>query len=304
MPLHETKILCGDCRRLVPSLGRFDFVFADPPFNIGHPYVGYVDRRDDFDTFTAEWIETCWAACDGVMALHGPDDLAEAYLVHARRLGMRRIAWVNWHYRFGQCGDTNWIGARAHCLIFSKRATWKWRPDAVLVDSDRATKYGDSRTRKTKRPGKRVPGTVWGVPSDGKYWGRVTSSNKERRPGHPNQLPERYLERLLLAYTDRGDRVLDPFAGSGTTATVAAALGRPCVTIDVSPATCRSVADRVEAGAVRVDRPAPEFGNPTDLVRESCGTTSGILPNRATLIQESSRESLVSLCREGTDGRL
>jgi DNA modification methylase len=295
MPLHETKILCGDCRRLVPTLGRFDFVFADPPFNIGHPYVGYVDRRDDFDTFTAEWIETCWAACDGVMALHGPDDLAEAYLVHARRLGMRRIAWVNWHYRFGQWGDTNWIGTRAHCLIFSKRPTWKWRPDAVLVDSDRAAKYGDDRTTKTKRPGKRVPGTVWGVPSDGKYWGRVTDSNKERRRGHPNQLPERYLERLLLAYTDRGDRVLDPFAGSGTTATVAAALGRPCVTIDVSPATCRSVAARVEVGAVRVERPATEFGNPTDLVRESCGTTSGILPNRATLIEESSRESLLSL---------
>jgi DNA modification methylase len=294
MSLHESKIICGDCRRLVPTLGQFDFVFADPPFNIGHPYVGYVDRRDDFDSFTAEWIETCWAACDGVMALHGPDDLAEAYLVHARRLGMRRIAWVNWHYRFGQCGDTNWIGTRAHCLIFSKRATWKWRPDAVLVDSDRVA-YGDPRILKSKRGGKRVPGTVWGVPSDGPCWGRVTGNSLERRPGHPNQLPERYLERLLLSYTDPGDRVLDPFAGSGTSATVAAALGRPCVTIDVSPTTCRSVAARVEAGAVRVERPASEFGDPTDLVRESCGTSSGILPNRATLLEESSRESLLSL---------
>lgn len=46
---------------------------------------------------------------------------------------------------------------------------------------------------------------------------------------------------------------------------------------------------------MRLAGPAPEFGNPTDLVRESCGTTSGILPNRATLINESSRESLLSL---------
>jgi hypothetical protein len=58
------------------------------------------------------------------------------------------------------------------------------------------------------------------------------------------------------------------------------------------------------ATVLRLAGPAPEFGNPADEVRESCGTTSGILPNRATLIQESSRESLVSLCREGTDGRL
>lgn len=303
MPQCEAEILCGDCRQLVPTLGRFDFVFADPPFNIGHPYVGYVDRREDFDSFTAEWIEACWAACDGVMALHGPDDLAEAYLVHARRLGMRRVVWVNWHYRFGQCRDTNWIDARVHCLVFSKRATWKWRPDAVLVDSDRAAKYGDHRTRKTKRPGKRVPGTVWGVPSDGPFWGRVNGNSLERRSSHPNQLPERYLERLLLAYTDPGDRVLDPFAGSGTTATVAAALGRPCVTIDVSPATCRSVAARVEAGSIRVARPSPEIGNPADEVRESHGTSSGILRNRAALIRESSR-GVSSSTREGTNGRL
>lgn len=301
MPPHEAEILCGDCRRLVPTLGRFAFVFADPPFNIGHPYVGYVDRRPDFDSFTTEWIEACWAACDGVMALHGPDDLAEAYLVHARRLGMRRIAWVNWHYRFGQCRDTNWIDARVHCLVFSKRATWKWRPDAVLVDSDRVG-YGDARIHESKRGGKRVPGTVWGIPSDGPYWGRVNGNSAERRPGHPNQLPERYIERLLLAYTDPGDRVLDPFAGSGTTATVAAALGRPCVTIDVSPATCRSVAARIEAGPVRVVRPAPDFGNPADLVRESCGTTSGKSPNRATLLEESSRGVSSSPSREGTDG--
>lgn len=287
MPPLEVEIHCGDCRELVPQLGRFHLVFADPPFNIGHPYVGYSDRRADFETFTAEWIEACWAACDGVMALHGPDDLAEAYLVHARRLGMRRIAWLNWHYRFGQCRDSNWIDSRCHCLVFSKRAAWTWNPDAVLVDSDRVA-YGDKRIRESSRGGKRVPGTVWGVPSDGPHWGRVPGNSRERRAGHPNQLPERYLERILLAYSHPGDRVLDPFAGSGTTATVAAALGRSCVTIDVSPATCRSVADRVKAGPIRV-RPPANVGNPAHVVPHFCPPSSAILPNRAGLLRESSR---------------
>jgi hypothetical protein len=53
---------------------------------------------------------------------------------------------------------------------------------------------------------------------------------------------------------------------------------------------------------LRLAGPAPEFGNPTEPLRESCGTTSGKSPNRATLIEESSRESLLSLGREGTDG--
>ena len=63
-----------------------------------------------------------------------------------------------------------------------------------------------------------------------------------------------------------------------------------------------------EAGAdfwetvMRLAGPAPEFGNPADLVRESYGTSSGILPNRATLLEESSRGSLLTIHREGTDG--
>lgn len=246
------EIIHGDCRDIVPTLGQFDFVFADPPFNIGHGYNGYHDRRDDFDDFTLDWISVCWQACDGVIALHGPDDLAELYLIAARRLGMRRIAWVNWHYRFGQCSRSNWIDARCHCLIFAKGDQWTWNPDSVLVESDRASKYGDKRIHDTDNGGQRLPGTVWGVPSDGPYWGRVTGNSTERRQNHPNQLPENYLRRLLLAYTNPGDRVLDPFAGSGTTATVAASLDRSCVTIDVSAVNCDSVRERVARGAVRV----------------------------------------------------
>ena len=246
-PTPVSKILLGDCREIVPTLGTFEFVFADPPFNIGHPYKGYNDNREDYESFTGEWIEACWNACSGVLALHGPDCLAEAYLIHARRLGMRRIAWVNWHYRFGQCNSSNWIDARTHCLLFAKTAKTTWNPATVEVVSDRVG-YGDKRIGDYAKGGKRLPGTVWGVPSDGKYWGRVTGNNTERNAGHPNQLPENYLERLLLAYTNPHDRVLDPFCGSGTTATVAIGLERSCVSIDVSESNCQSAHARVLRG--------------------------------------------------------
>lgn len=246
------EVIAGDCRDIVPTLGQFDFIFADPPFNIGHPYKGYNDRRDDFEAFTAEWIKVCWQACDGVLALHGPDDLVELYLMATRELGMRRIAWVNWHYRFGQCGRSNWIDARCHCLIYAKPDAHTWNPNEVLVESDRSSKYGDKRIHDHDNGGHRLPGTVWGVPSDGSYWGRVNGNSAERRHGHPNQLPEVYLERLVRAYTNEGDRVLDPFAGSGTTATVCDALGRSCVTLDVSEVNCDSVRERIADGAVRV----------------------------------------------------
>ena len=252
----SADVIQGDCREVVPTLGKFDFILGDSPFNVGMPYKGYIDKRDDFPEFMAEWIKVCWEACDGVMALHGPDNLAWHFLQAAQRLQMRRIAWVNWHYRFGQCGRTNWIDARCHCLIFAKHKRWTWNPDDVLVDSDRATTYGDKRIHDTKNGGKRLPGTVWGVPSDGPYWGRVQGNSNERRKGHPNQLPEVYLERLIRAYTNPGDRILDPFAGSGTTAVVAQALGRSCVTTDISKESCESVKERLKKGAVRV-QPEP-----------------------------------------------
>ena len=246
------SLIRGDCRKIVPDLGKFDFIFADPPFNIGQNYDGYSDSREDYEAFTQEWVEVCWAACDGVMALHGPDDLAEQYLLAARRLGMKRIAWVNWHYRFGQCNRSNWIDARCHCLVFSKHEKHTWNPTEVLVESDRASRYNDRRTGDTKNGGMRLPGTVWGVRGDGKNWGRVQGNNAERRAGHPNQLPEVYLHRLISAYTNKGDRVLDPFAGSGTTAAVAKSTGRECVTVDVSIFNVQSATQRVRRGAVRV----------------------------------------------------
>jgi DNA modification methylase len=255
--MSKWRVIHGDCREVVPTIPfQFDFVFADPPFNIGHGYTGFNDRIEPgaYAVFTLQWVLACWEKCDGVMALHGPDALVEQYLKVAEAGGFAedRIAWVNWHYRFGQCNRSNWIDARCHCLIYSKAATYTWNPDAVMVPSDRAAVYGDKRTQATTTPGLRLPGTIWGVPSDGPYWGRVSGNNTERRHGHPNQLPEAYLGRLIRAYTNPGDKILDPFCGSGTTAAVAVALGRSCVTIDISEENCESAMDRIRNQPVRV----------------------------------------------------
>lgn len=258
------KVLHGDCRKLIPiaakKVGGFHFAFADPPFNIGQDYTGYDDRQswEDFQQFTFEWIKAVWDSLrpGGLMCLHGPDNMAIMYIQEGlcQGYGTHRLAWVNWHYRFGQHRDTSWIDARCHCLVYAKPGfKHTWNPDAVAVASDRAGN-GDKRTDTTKRPGKRNPGTVWGIPSDGPNWGRVVGDNTERQPECPNQLPEVYLERLIRAYTNPGDFVLDPFGGSGTTATVAVALERSAVTMDVSETNVELIKRRIKKGPVRFKR--------------------------------------------------
>ena len=60
-------------------------------------------------------------------------------------------------------------------------------------------------------------------------------ASPRERTGYPTQKPEPLLARILEATSDPGDRVIDPFAGSGTTAITASRLGRPFTLIDQSP---------------------------------------------------------------------
>jgi DNA modification methylase len=73
--------------------------------------------------------------------------------------------------------------------------------------------------------GPRVPDDVWQFP-------RLVGNANERIKGHPCQLPEVLLERVILSSTAPGDNLLDPMAGTGTTLRVAQRLGRRYVGIE------------------------------------------------------------------------
>lgn len=249
----------GDCREVFQSVhpAQLDLCIADPPFNQGEPYAEWDDSMGwaDYWKFTDEWL----AACVDRLAPHGglwvncPDSIAAEVVTKLKALGLVMINWCVWTFRFGVCHRGAFINGKTHALYFARsRKDRRWNPDAVLVPSDRATKYADKRTQASATPGKRVPLDVWGSEGDGgEGWGRVQGNNRERRKLHPNQLPELYLERIVKACSDPGDLVADPFLGSGTTAVVARALGRRFVGCDVSEEYVRSAADRVRAGAVR-----------------------------------------------------
>ena len=61
-------------------------------------------------------------------------------------------------------------------------------------------------------------------------------SSKERTP-HPAQLPEKHIEKCILASTNEGDTILDPFMGSGTTAVVALKHKRKVIGIEINENT-------------------------------------------------------------------
>lgn len=242
--------------------GAVDLVFADPPFNWKRAY----DRWDDdlpereYLSFTFDWLDLCVRALapHGSLWVNIPDTWAAEIVCYLKgRLDrkpphpMQMVNWCVWHYRFGQNTGSRFINSKVHALYFCRDArTRVWNPGEILESSDRASTYFDPRTQQKKDgmpPGLRVPLDVW----YGRYWGRIQGNNAERRPGHDNQLPEVYLERVVRACSNAGDLVMDPFLGSGTTGVVAHALGRRFIGVEYSAENARRAMERIKSGPKR-----------------------------------------------------
>lgn len=247
----EVEFMLGEACSTLKDVREADLVFMDPPFNIGEPYPGGDGDRRPLKEYLHSmnlWVSYAREALKdtGSLWLHLPDALAAHGRIICEQHDLIPQGWIIWHYRFGVCQPHRFIVSKCHGLWFSKTSKPKVYPERAYVPSDRATLYDDPRTV----TGERMDLDVWGFE---KFWGRVQGNNKERRPLHPNQLPEVYIKRIVEVCTDEGDLVVDPFCGSGTTAVVAATLKRCVVTGDISAEVLESAKERVTVkGAVRV----------------------------------------------------
>lgn len=254
---NPTTVVCrGDCAKLLKKVqpGIVRLVFLDTPFNIGVDYDASDDNlpAEDFWAFITR-VTTRAARTlsdDGSLWIWALPTVIHRYITIAEANGLTLINHCCVVQRFGQHQDSKFISGHAALAYLAKDSKRRvWNPDAILESSLRASKYNDKRTQQTATPGQRVPLDVWGF--DEKYFGRVQGNNQERRPLHPNQVPEAVIRRILLATTNPGDLVLDPFLGSGTTCTVARALGRRSLGIDISENYIRSAVERIKQGPIR-----------------------------------------------------
>lgn len=130
---------------------------------------------------------------------------------------------IIWRETFGQYLESRFPGGHRHLFWHVKdtKQTPFYTED-IRVHSQRMID-GDKRAA-----GPRVPDDVWEIP-------RLVGSAHGRIDGHPCQLPEELLERVIRCSTKERDAVLDPMAGSGTTLRVAQQLGRNFLGIEEQP---------------------------------------------------------------------
>ncbi len=157
-------------------------------------------------------------------------------------LGFHCRSWVIWYYTFGVHCTHKFTRSHAHLFHFVKDPKdFTFNADAVRVPSARQLVYNDSRAN----PKGRMPDDTWilrpqDLPDsfqpteDTWYFARVAGTFKEREGWHGCQMPEQLLARIIRAASNKGDLVLDPFTGTGTTLAVAKKLGRRTIGFELS----------------------------------------------------------------------
>jgi site-specific DNA-methyltransferase (adenine-specific) len=256
------QIIQGDCIKTLDDgpEGWIDLVFADPPFNIGYLYHGYDDlkKTEDYLKFSQDWMRAVHRALkpSGSFYLAIGDEYAADLAVIARRhIGFNLRNWIVWHYTFGQQTKQMFAKSHTHILYFTKSEKgFTFNADSVRVASARQTTYADKRANsKGKLPDdvwylrpQETPDTLFAGESDTWNVSRVCGTFKEREGWHGCQMPIAVLNRIILASSNPGDVVLDPFNGSGTTVVAAALLGRKYVGVDQSKEYVKFARSRLE----------------------------------------------------------
>jgi site-specific DNA-methyltransferase (adenine-specific) len=285
--MKRDTIYCGDSIELLKSwpAGGVDLVFADPPFNIGYVYDKYQDDRPDeeYVAWSRQWMDACRRVLksDGSFYIAiGAEFVADLRII-GRELGLHLRNWIIWRYTFGQNMRNKFCRAHTHILYFTQDPQRFTFNDRLLrYPSARHTEYQDLRAH----PLGRVPDDVWDE------FPRVCGTFKERAGFHGCQMPEALLQRIILASSNPGELVLDPFVGSGTTVVAAKRVGRKYVGVDLSPDYAKHTEERLagvadESAAQPVDGAWPELHVDMllQLYRETKVALHNLLPNEVAL---------------------
>jgi len=232
----RNRILLGDCIEVMAGLpaASVDLVFADPPYNL--QLRGELHRPDNS---RVDAVDDAW---DRFASFADYDRFTRAWLAQARRvLKPEGAIWVIGSYHnifrvgvalqdagFWLLNDVIWRKSNPMPNFRGKRLT---NAHETLIWASRAegARYTfNYEALKALNEGVQMR-SDWTLPL---CTGAERLKDAEGAKAHPTQKPEALLHRVLVASTNPGDLVLDPFFGTGTTGAVARRLGRDFLGIE------------------------------------------------------------------------
>jgi len=208
-----------DCLKFLSSLPdeSVDMVLVDPPYFeiVNASWDNQWNSESEYLDWCFEWTKECnrvlkKSRCMCVWGTTKTDTFLQYKLKVLNPTGMTYQNWIIWHYDWG--GRTKKTFARKHedLLVYSKGEEFLFNADDIRIPYKMEKNV---RSTATNNPLGKIPTDVWEKNNH--------TGSKEYVAWHPTQKPLVLLERLIRAYTNPQEVVLDCFSGSGSTAIAA-----------------------------------------------------------------------------------
>ncbi len=229
----RNRLVLGDCVAGLAQLppGWADLVIADPPYNRAKQYGRETfSRRSslEYRAWTEQWVGATVRALKPDGTIYVCIDWESSGIVQQvleQHLTIKNR--ITWKRDKGRGAATNWKNNMEDIWFAVASENYTFNLEAVKIRKPIIAPYRDAAGN-PKDWIEQPDGDHYRMTHPANIWTDLTVpfwSMPENTP-HPTQKPEKLFERLILASSSPGQRVLDPFMGSGTTASVARRLGR------------------------------------------------------------------------------
>ena len=234
----RNKTIVGDTLQTLSKLPNnfVDLLIADPPYNLEKTFGQnkfHKMKDNDYEKYTCQWLEaiihtlkdtaSVYICCDWKTSLIIGRVLEDYFIVQNR---------ITWQREKGRGALTNWKNGMEDIWFATKSKNYTFNVEAVKQRRKVMAPYREDGKPKdwqeTKQGNFRdtFPSNFWddiSIP----YWSMPENTD------HPTQKPEKLIAKLILASSNVGDMVFDPFLGSGTTSVVAKKLERNYLGIEL-----------------------------------------------------------------------
>ena len=240
-PISVEKVLnttiLGDTFTAINYLPKkfVDLMIVDPYYNLTKQFNGnnFTEKSvSEYAQYTENWVSktlpllkenaTIYVCCDWKSSMVIGNILQKYFIVKNR---------ITWQREKGRGSKTNWKNSMEDIWFCTKSNDYTFNIDSVKQRKKVIAPYKENGTPKD-----------WEETENGKYrdtcpsnfWDDISIPywSMPENTAHPTQKPEKLIAKLILASSNEGDIVFDPFVGSGTTSVVAKKLGRNYVGIE------------------------------------------------------------------------
>jgi site-specific DNA-methyltransferase (adenine-specific) len=226
-----------------------DLLFIDPPYNLDKSFNNHSFSQmplAEYERWLDSWLAPLIKTLKPTASIYLCGDWQSSTAIH--RVAQKYFTVRNritWEREKGRGAKTNWKNASEDIWFCTMSTEYIFNVEAVKLKRRVIAPYTDRGQPKdwaeTRRGRFRLthPSNLWTdltVP----FWSMPENTD------HPTQKPEKLLAKIILASSNPGDVVLDPFLGSGTTSVVAKKLGRRYVGIELDEIFCCLCEKRLE----------------------------------------------------------